>query len=222
MKPTVHLLGKTMNYAQLSEMGYTLQIQVKPYLSKDQFVPFVVNLTHSPNGRFKNALTKARKNSSVHATGVFFFVEDQLYCEILEFQFVSGKIESDNTITVPWKAKSDSHSKASSSTPKSPMERRISLLRQNLTTQPPSSTKTSMASKLKSFGTKISNISKSLLSHNHEIHDSDNNQEKVENDEENIDNNVEDNDDNVEDNDDSDYNEEKEVRMTRSKKKKSK
>ena len=61
MKPTVHLLGKTMNYAQLLEMGYTLQIQVKPYLSKDQFTPFLVNLTHPPNGRFKNALTKAKK-----------------------------------------------------------------------------------------------------------------------------------------------------------------
>ncbi|RIA78974.1 hypothetical protein C1645_841914 [Glomus cerebriforme] len=61
MKPTVHLLGKTMDYAKLSEAGYTLQIQVKPYLSKDQFAPFLVNLTHPPNGRFKNALTKAKK-----------------------------------------------------------------------------------------------------------------------------------------------------------------
>ena len=55
MKPTVHLLGKMMNYAQLSEVGYTLQIQVKPYLSKEQFNPFLVNLTHPVNGRFKNA-----------------------------------------------------------------------------------------------------------------------------------------------------------------------
>ena len=30
MKPTVHLLGKTLNYAELTESGYTLQIQVKP------------------------------------------------------------------------------------------------------------------------------------------------------------------------------------------------
>ncbi|UZO03934.1 uncharacterized protein OCT59_024334 [Rhizophagus irregularis] len=74
----------------------------------DQFTPFTVNLTHPPNGRFKNALTKARKNSTVHTTGVFFFAKDQLYCEILEFQFVSAKIESDNSIVVPWKSKSDS------------------------------------------------------------------------------------------------------------------
>ncbi|CAB4385662.1 unnamed protein product [Rhizophagus irregularis] len=50
IKPTVHLLGKTLEYAELTESGYTLQIQVKPYLSKDQFTPFTVNLTHPPNG----------------------------------------------------------------------------------------------------------------------------------------------------------------------------
>lgn len=44
-----------MNYAQVTEVGYTIQIQVKPYLSKEQFNPFLVNLTHPQNGRFKNA-----------------------------------------------------------------------------------------------------------------------------------------------------------------------
>ncbi|CAB4433482.1 unnamed protein product [Rhizophagus irregularis] len=102
IKPTVHLLGKTLGYAELTESGYTLQIQVKPYLSKDQFTPFTVNLTHPPNGRFKNALTKARKNSTVHTTGVFFFAKDQLYCEILEFQTknFSHTTEFNNTTTI--------------------------------------------------------------------------------------------------------------------------
>ncbi|EXX68916.1 hypothetical protein RirG_100710 [Rhizophagus irregularis DAOM 197198w] len=136
IKSTVHLLGKTLWYAELTESGYTLQIQVKPYLSKDQFTPFTVNLTHPPNGRFKNVLTKARKNSTVHTTGVFFFAKDQLYCEILEFQFVSAKIESDNSIVVPWKSKSDSRNEGSS---KSVIEQRISLIQQNSTTQPSSS-----------------------------------------------------------------------------------
>ena len=76
MNPTVHLVGKTLGYADLTETGYTLQIQVKPYLSKDQFVPFTVNLTHPPNGQFRNALTKAKKNSTVHASGMFFFAEN--------------------------------------------------------------------------------------------------------------------------------------------------
>ena len=50
MKPTIHLLGKIIDSAQLTEAGYALQIQVKPYLSKEQFHPFLVNLTHPENG----------------------------------------------------------------------------------------------------------------------------------------------------------------------------
>ncbi|CAB4427251.1 unnamed protein product [Rhizophagus irregularis] len=184
IKPTVHLLGKTLGYAELTESGYTLQIQVKPYLSKDQFTPFTVNLTHPPNGRFKNALTKARKNSTVHTTGVFFFAKDQLYCEILEFQFVSAKIESDNSIVVPWKSKSDSHNEGSS---KSVIEQRISLIQQNSTTQPPSSI-TPTKNKRKTNMTKIADISRSLLLQNQqsdEIHDSETSITNEENEEEN-------------------------------------
>ena len=166
MKPTISLLGKTMNYAQLSESGFTLQIQVKPYLSKEQFNSFLVNLTHPPNGRFKNVLTKKKKNSTVHATGVLFFAESQLFCEILEFQFVSAKVKTDSTVAVPWRSKTESHAEASSTSPKSAIEQRIASIKQNLTTQPPSSTKTSMSNprnKRKAFATKVSNISKSLL-----------------------------------------------------------
>ncbi|GBC17655.2 hypothetical protein GLOIN_2v1476741 [Rhizophagus irregularis DAOM 181602=DAOM 197198] len=156
IKPTVHLLGKTLGHI---------------YISKDQFTPFTVNLTHPPNGRFKNALTKARKNSTVHTTGVFFFAKDQLYCEILEFQFVSAKIESDNSIVVPWKSKSDSRNEGSS---KSVIEQRISLIQQNSTTQP-SLSMTPTKNKRKTNMTKIADISRSLLLQNQqsdEIHDS--------------------------------------------------
>ncbi|CAB5388662.1 unnamed protein product [Rhizophagus irregularis] len=134
----------------------------------DQFTPFTVNLTHPPNGRFKNALTKARKNSTVHTTGVFFFAKDQLYCEILEFQFVSAKIESDNSIVVPWKSKSDSRNEGSS---KSVIEQRISLIQQNSTTQP-SLSMTPTKNKRK---TNMTKIARSLLLQNQqsdEIHDS--------------------------------------------------
>lgn len=166
MKPTVQFVGKTMNYVQLTDIGYTLQIQVKPYLSKEQFNPFLVNLTHPVNGRFKNALVKAKKNSTVHSTGLLFLANEKLYCEILEFQFISGKIESDNTISVPWKNKTASS--LSSSKPKSSMDRRIDLIRQNLETKMPSSlplfgTSKQPRKKLKTFSTKTSEISKSLL-----------------------------------------------------------
>lgn len=182
MKPTVHLLGKTMNYAQLSEAGYTLQIQVKPYLSKDQFNPFLVNLTHPPNGRFKNALTKAKKNSTVHTTGLFFFADAQLYCEILEFQFVAAKMETESSISVPWKMKTESHAGSSSSTTKSSIERRIDLIRQSATANAPSPNNPTTDSpvqgrknKRKSgpFSLKISEISKSLQNQPIHIYDSD-------------------------------------------------
>jgi hypothetical protein len=125
----VHLLGKTLGYAELTESGYILQIQVKPYLSKYQFTPFTINLTHQPNGHFKNVLTKARKNSTVHTTRVFFFTKDQLCCEIFEFQFISAKIESDS-IVVPWKSKTNSHTEGSSKS----VEQIIALVQQNLPT----------------------------------------------------------------------------------------
>ncbi|GBC09524.1 hypothetical protein RclHR1_08950002 [Rhizophagus clarus] len=156
MKPTVNFVGKTMNYAQLTEVGYTLQIQVKPYLSKKQFNPFLINLTHPVSGRFKNALTKAKKNSTIHTTGLFFLADKQLYCEILEFQFI--------------------------------MEQRINLIRQNLETKPSPSLPLANTSKQghggrKSSTTKISEISKSLLSQDQHIEVIDSDQEINDNEE---------------------------------------
>jgi hypothetical protein len=180
MKPTVHLLGKTMGYAQLSEAGYSLQIQVKPYLSKEQFNPFLVNLTHPQNGRFKNALVKAKKNSTIHTTGLFFFADNKIYCEILEFQFVTAaKTETESSISVPWKSKTESRTGSSSSAPKSAIDQRIDLVRQSAATSASSSTDPSTTQRRKDkrkdgpFSLKISEISKSLQNKPIEIHDSD-------------------------------------------------
>ena len=60
-------------------------------------------LSHSLNGRLKNGIVKAKRNSLVHVTGILLFLEKQLYCELLEFQFISTKVESDATINIPWK-----------------------------------------------------------------------------------------------------------------------
>lgn len=192
MKPTVHLLGKTVNCAQLSEAGYTLQIQVKPYLSKEQFKPFSINLTHPLNGRFKNALTMAKKNSTIHITGLFFFADSQLCCEILEFQFITSKMQTENAISVPWKTNVDSHTiESSSSLSKSPIEKRIDLVRQSLAAQassPTDSPKQNCKNKRKATNIKISEISKSLQNQI-EIHDSD--QEKIDDDIEVIEDNEE-------------------------------
>lgn len=196
MKLTVNFVGKIMNYAQLTEVGYTLQIQVKPYLSKEQFNTFLVNLTHPVNGRFKNALTKAKKNSTVHTTGLFFLADKQLYCEILEFQFITGKIESESTISVPWKSKTDTTPPSSKN--KSAIEQRINLIRQNLETKPPSSPLPNTSKQgrggHKTSTTKISEISKSLLSQDQHIEVIDSDQEINHNEEiEGIGDNIEEN-----------------------------
>lgn len=175
MKPTIHLLGKTMDIAQLTEAGYTLQIQVKPYLSKEQFNPFLVNLTHPVNGRLKNALTMAKKNSTVHITGLFFLVDKQIYCEILEFQFVASKPESENTtISVPWKSKADSTA-ASSSKAKSAIDRRIELVRQSAETKIPPTSPSAVPNQIhKKQNIPVTKMSESSLSQNQtiEIYDS--------------------------------------------------
>jgi len=84
-QPIVHLLGKTLNNAELSEIGYNLNLQAKPYLSKGYFNPFIIALTHFFNGRFHNALTKAKKNSTIHATGILFSIKNNFYCESMDF-----------------------------------------------------------------------------------------------------------------------------------------
>ena len=134
---------------------------------------------------------------------------------------MSTKVETDNAITVPWKTKIDSHAESSSSSPKSAIERRIALVQQNLVTQP-LPTKPSKTNKRKSFATKISNISKSLLSQNQQIEINDSDQEKVENNEENIDDDEEivENENNEESNEEKDDTPTKALRVSRRSKKK--
>ena len=60
-KPIAHLIGNTLNNAEITNAGYALLMQVKPYPSKDLFQPYTIILTHPINGRLKNGITKARK-----------------------------------------------------------------------------------------------------------------------------------------------------------------
>jgi len=174
-KPTAHLLGITQGNAELSETGYILSVQVKPYLSKDNFNHFIVNFTHPANGRFKNAFTKVKKNSTVYATGVLFIVKNKLYCEVLEFQFVSTtKSETDSNVTIPWKSKNDQNAEGSSSKPKSVIEKRIALIQQNETAQSSSATNSGLSTHKKRKKlpmTKLVNISKSLIAQDSENDD---------------------------------------------------
>ena len=83
-------------------------------------------------------------------------MEKQLYCELLEFQFISTKIESDATINIPWEKNNTLIGQTSG---KSDIEQRIAQIRQEQPLQAPSPCNTlSSASKQKS--TKISDICK--------------------------------------------------------------
>ena len=97
------VFGKTLSSADTIAQHYTLSLQVKPYLSKDGFASFSVILIHPENGWLRNFFAKAKKNSVVYVTGILIFQEHQVYYEVLEFQFISVKVENDYNIVVPWK-----------------------------------------------------------------------------------------------------------------------
>ena len=93
--PMANFVGKTLSSAE-SVGYYNLPLQVKPYVSKDSFASFPVNLTHPQNGRLRNTFSKVKKGSIVHATGVLIYREEQVYREVLELQFLS--VKSDNVV----------------------------------------------------------------------------------------------------------------------------
>lgn len=158
-KPLVHLLGRTDNHAGKSEFGYQVSLQVKPYLSSEQCGPFSVTLLHGLDGRLKKAFENTRKYSLVHATGILVVHESKLYCEILEYQFISSKSDS-NIITVPWKQTNSNVSEGASK-----VEKQIAAAHKLSSTAPPSATtsKRGRPSKGKGKATKIGDMALSLL-----------------------------------------------------------
>ena len=130
-KPLAHLVGSVLKPYETAEIGFTLAIQVKPFLSQKQNDVFTIILTHPPNGRLKNAFIHAKKQSTVSTTGTLFFANSHLYCEVLEFSFITVKADTASTITVPWK--SNQNDTASTST----IDKRIKNISENASKEPP-------------------------------------------------------------------------------------
>lgn len=130
----VHLLGRVENNPIRSEDGYQVALQVKPYLSKDQCGPVSITLLHSADGRLKNAIERTRKFSLVHTMGALVIHEKKLYCEILEYQFVSTKSDDNNNVVVPWKKGTVDKSESST---KSAIQKRVAAVHQNIQQSPP-------------------------------------------------------------------------------------
>ena len=152
-----------MQLPSVNETGYTLPIQVKPYLSNTQCGPFDITLTHDLQGRFRNALEKTKKYSLIHTTGHLYFVDGQPYCEILEFYFISTKTENNPTTSVPWKIeKQDSgidKPKATNSIQKKIATLKASSTKSSQLQTSPTRTKKTTSSRT----TKINEIAKTLL-----------------------------------------------------------
>jgi hypothetical protein len=93
----------------------------------------------------------------VHVTGILFFLEKQLYCELLEFQFISTRADTDGGITIPWKTAENK------TNGKSVIEQRIAQIRQERSTTAPSPVIIPDDTP-KQKRTKISDICKTFLS----------------------------------------------------------
>ena len=103
-------------------------LEVTPYLSADMCGPIDVVLTHPPEGRLKNTFTAARKFSTIHCNGELYVVEGQVYCDVIEMQFVSAKSESITPSNIPWKT--NNNKKIQSTT-----ENRIAAVHQSIQIQ---------------------------------------------------------------------------------------
>jgi len=112
-KPFVHLLGRTDHAPLTNETDYQVSVTVKPYVSSEHSNEFCVVLLHSLNGRLMHAFDGTRSRSLVHATGNLFIHSKSLYCEVLEYQFVSAKNEKTSSVTVPWKQTSSKNAEKS-------------------------------------------------------------------------------------------------------------
>jgi hypothetical protein len=161
-KAFVHLLGRTEHVPVLHEAGYQVALSVKPYLSSEQYVQFTVTLVHGVNGRLKRAFDNTRRLSLIHTSGVLIIHKKALYCDVLEYSFVSSKSESNGNITVPWKTTTVDLEKEEKT---SSIENRVAAAHEKSSNSSSTSTspKRTRQAKGKQKAMKVSDIAASLL-----------------------------------------------------------
>lgn len=157
-RPFVHLLGRVENAPVKTEAGYQLDLQVKPYLSKEQCATMSISLVHPIDGRFKNALDKTRRFSLVHVMGALVIHERSVYCEILEYQFVSTRQDESSNVVVPWRTPCNDRNSTRAST----IETRIAAVHENSAANSKIGN-SSTTSKKKDNGTKPADLAVTLL-----------------------------------------------------------
>jgi len=158
-KPIVFLLGRVKKGCTAAESGYYLTLEVKPYLTADMSGPVDIVLTHPLNGRLKNIFTASKTTSLIQCTAELYIIENKLYGEAIEMQFINIKSESSNS--VPWPITSKDRKKNS-------VESRIAAVHKSMQKQPPTPAKVKTETTIKEKGTaqkpiKVDDIARSTI-----------------------------------------------------------
>ena len=157
-KPIVYLLGRVKDACNVTDSGYHMTMEIKPYLAAEMCGPVDVVLTHPLEGRLKNTFTAAKKSSTIQCTAELFVIENKLHCDVIEMQFINLKSESSS---VPWSVTN----KDNKDKKKSPVANRIVAVHKAIQKQPPTSNnaKSETAIKEKGASVKVGNIAREII-----------------------------------------------------------
>ena len=91
--------------AIIIEIGIQFDCIITDYLTKDKSTEVPITLFHPNGSRFTNQTTTVRRGSSVFFSGALTFIEDKLYLELHNFNFLRGQqpiTSSTSTKQMPW------------------------------------------------------------------------------------------------------------------------
>jgi len=77
--------------AVITEIGIQFDCIITDYLTKDKPTEVPITLFHPNGSRFTNQTTTVRRGSSVFFSGALTFIEDKLYLELHNFNFLRGQ-----------------------------------------------------------------------------------------------------------------------------------
>jgi hypothetical protein len=96
---------------------------------------------------------KVKKYSTLFVTGLLYYVNNQLYCEVLEFQFINAKVDNNPSAVIPCKIEKSNADKKT----KDRIRNKISVIKASAT--PDSTTKKTK----KPVPIRINEVAKTLL-----------------------------------------------------------
>jgi len=91
--------------AVITEIGVQFDCIITDYLTKDKSTEVPITLFHPNGSHFTNQTTTVRRGSSVFFSGALTFIEDKLYLELHNFNFLHGQqpiTSLTSTKQMPW------------------------------------------------------------------------------------------------------------------------